>query len=100
MPRKRAAGRQDGILDAARDQGIFDLQVGDGMHGGRPADRRRSDLRKPDIADITGLHQGKTQGGLDPETAKHLDRRRQLKLQNPPSAATSASIRPSSVDAG
>ena len=53
---KRAAGRQYGFLDATGDQRVLNLKVGDRMNGGRPADRLRSDLRKPNMADITSLH--------------------------------------------
>ena len=41
-----AAGRQDLILDAARDQRIFDLQVGDRVDGVGAAQRLRADLRQ------------------------------------------------------
>ena len=40
-----AAGGQDVVLDAARDQRIFDLQVDDGVDGGGPADASRRRLR-------------------------------------------------------
>ena len=51
-----AAGRQDVALDAARDQRIFDLQVGDRMDGRGAADRLGADLRQPDVAHVAGLH--------------------------------------------
>ena len=41
---KLAAGRQDLVLDAARDQRIFDLQIADRMHGGGAPDRLRADF--------------------------------------------------------
>ena len=52
-----AAGRQDLVLDHARDQRIFDLQIDDRSDRGGAADRRRADLGKPDMADIAGLDQ-------------------------------------------
>ena len=55
MPSSRR-GRQDFILDAARDQRIFDLQIADRMHGGGAADRFGAHLRQADMADIAGLH--------------------------------------------
>ena len=50
------SARHTGRMDGARDQGIFDLQVGDGMHG--PALRivAAPTSESPDIADITCLH--------------------------------------------
>ena len=52
-----AASRQDLFLDAARDQRIFDLQVGDRVHGRGAADRLGADLRQADMPDIACLHQ-------------------------------------------
>ena len=56
MPSSRQVGRIV-VLDAARDQRIFDLQVGDRMHGRGAADRLGADLGQADMADIAGLHQ-------------------------------------------
>src|SRR5580692_2856803 len=50
-----AAGRQDLRLDAARDQRIFDLQVDDGMDGGRPPEGGSADLGQPDMPYISAL---------------------------------------------
>ena len=50
-----AAGGQDLLLDPARDQRVLDLQVGDGMHGVRPADRLGADLGEADVADVARL---------------------------------------------
>ncbi len=52
-----AAGLQDAALDAARDQGIFDLQVGDGMHGRRAAEGFRSHFGQADVAHVARLHE-------------------------------------------
>ena len=53
---KLAAGRKNVVLDAARDQRIFDLQVGDRMHGVGAANGVGTDFRKTDMLDIAGLH--------------------------------------------
>jgi hypothetical protein len=54
---ERAAGRQDAVLDAAREQGIFDLEIADRMNRRRAADGGAADLREADVADMAGLHQ-------------------------------------------
>ena len=53
---KDAARRQDVVLDAARDERIFHLHVGDRMHGGRAPDGRRAHFRQADVAHIALLH--------------------------------------------
>ena len=54
MPSSRQVGRIC-ILDAARDQRIFDLQVDDRMDGCGPADGVGADFGQADMADIAGL---------------------------------------------
>ncbi len=50
-----AGGRQDLGLDAAGDQRVLDLEVGDRGHGGGPAQGVRADLREPDVAHVPGF---------------------------------------------
>ena len=56
-PSSRQVG-QDLVLDAARDQRVLDLQVGDrDATACGAADRLGADLRQPDVADVAGLDQ-------------------------------------------
>ena len=50
-----AAGRQDVALDAARDQRILDLQIGDRVHRMGAPDGFGADFRKADMPDPAGL---------------------------------------------
>ena len=52
-----AAGRQDLVLDPAREQRVLDLQVGDRVHGVGAADGLGADLGEADVADVAGLHE-------------------------------------------
>ena len=52
-----AAGRQNAVLDAARDERIFDLKVADGMDLGRLPDRIAADFGEADMAYEASLHQ-------------------------------------------
>ena len=56
MPSSRQVG-EDLVLDAARDQRVLDLQVGDRVHRGGAADRLGADLGEPDVAHVAGLDQ-------------------------------------------
>ena len=51
-----AAGRQDVALDAARDQRVLDLQIGDRMHRVRAADGFGADFRQADVPIAARLH--------------------------------------------
>jgi hypothetical protein len=55
MPMPSSRHRQDLVLDAARDQRVFDLQVGDRVHGMGLADGLGADFRQADVAHIAGL---------------------------------------------
>ena len=50
-----AAGGQDLLLQAARQQRVLDLQVGDRVDGGGAADRLGADLGQADVAHVAGL---------------------------------------------
>ena len=50
-----AHGGQDLLLDAAREQRVLDLDVGDRVHGGRAPDRLRADLGQADVPHVAGL---------------------------------------------
>jgi hypothetical protein len=52
-----AAGGEDLALDPARDQGVLDLHVCDGMHGVRAADRLGTDLGEAEVAHVARLDQ-------------------------------------------
>lgn len=47
-----AGGGQDLVLDAAGDQRVLDLEVGDRGGGGGAADRRGADLAEADVPDV------------------------------------------------
>ena len=52
-----AAGRQDLVLDPARDQRVLDLQVGDGVNRVRTPHGLGTRLGETDVADVAGLHE-------------------------------------------
>jgi len=52
---KFAAGAEDVVLDAARDQRVLNLQIANGMDGGGAADGLRADFRKPDVPHVARL---------------------------------------------
>src|SRR4051812_17387620 len=51
-----AAGRQDSVLDPARDQRVLDLQVADRVDRRGPADGPSPDLGQADMPDVARLH--------------------------------------------
>jgi hypothetical protein len=71
-----AAGRQDLVLDPARDERVLDLHVGDGMNGVRPADRLRAHFREPEVTDVARLDQllDRADRPLDRDVRKHPSR--------------------------
>jgi hypothetical protein len=69
---KLATGRENVVLDAARDQRIFDLQVGDRVRGVGAPNGVGADFRKTDMFDIAGLHH------LGDGADRFLDRHRRI----------------------
>ena len=61
---------QDLVLDPPRNQRVLGLDITDGVHGVRPAERVRADLGETDVADVPGLHH------LGEDTDGLLDRQR------------------------
>jgi hypothetical protein len=60
-----AAGRQDLLLETAREERVLDLQVTDRVDGGRAANGVGAGLREADVADIARLdHLGDRAHGL------------------------------------
>src|SRR5204862_193279 len=52
-----AGGRQDFSLDAAGEQRILDLEIGDRVHGGGAAQGLHAHFGQSDVADVAGAHQ-------------------------------------------
>src|SRR5262249_32797082 len=53
---KRTARWQDLVLDAARDERIFNLQIADRMHGRGAPQRQRANFGQADVPHTAGLH--------------------------------------------
>ena len=68
-----ARGRQDVGFDAPGYERVFDLEIGDRMHGCRATERLAAHLRQPDVPHVPGLHH------LGDGAHRVLDRHRGIK---------------------